>query len=338
MSGRFPGVAARLAGVSAVVFAAVSAASAAPPGREAADLQAKTHSALLDLYALDSRLQQAQARLQSLQSQAAQLRKQQLELSQQLSATRITLQASRQRLAANLRTLYEQGEVDPLAVVLGAQSLDEALTKLDDLTRVADQSHDVVRVTSAAQTKLTRLRGTLVSRRARLDDAVASAGRTADDLAAAHAARVAFIDRLRLKARQLTALQAAAQRVVAKSEQIQAAASTLPPNPATVDVAQTTAAPAPAAAAAPSGKTITVSSTGYSLSGRTATGMPVGWGVVAVDPSLIPLGTRLTIPGYGEAVAADTGGAVRGATIDLWFPTHAQALGWGRRTVTITLH
>src|SRR4029453_6530689 len=132
VSGRFPGVAARLAGASAVVFAAVSTASAAPPGREAADLQARTHSALLDLYALDSRLQQAQARLQSLQSQAAQLRKQQLELSQQLSTTQITLQASRQRLAANLRTLYEQGEVDPLAVVLGAQSLDEALTKLDD--------------------------------------------------------------------------------------------------------------------------------------------------------------------------------------------------------------
>ena len=53
---------------------------------------------------------------------------------------------------------------------------------------------------------------------------------------------------------------------------------------------------------------------------------------------MIPLGTRMTIPGYGEAVAADTGGAVRGATIDLWFPSAAQARAWGRRTVTITLH
>ncbi len=43
----------------------------------------------------------------------------------------------------------------------------------------------------------------------------------------------------------------------------------------------------------------------------------------------------MTIPGYGEAVAADTGGAVIGATIDLWFPTLAQANAWGRRTVTI---
>ncbi len=53
---------------------------------------------------------------------------------------------------------------------------------------------------------------------------------------------------------------------------------------------------------------------------------------------MIPLGTRLTVPGYGEAVAADVGSAVRGATIDLWFPTLSEALAWGRRWVTITIH
>ena len=58
----------------------------------------------------------------------------------------------------------------------------------------------------------------------------------------------------------------------------------------------------------------------------TTTGLPVGWGVAAVDPSVIPLGTHMTVPGYGEAVAADTGGAILGATIDLWFPTTAQAM------------
>jgi len=74
------------------------------------------------------------------------------------------------------------------------------------------------------------------------------------------------------------------------------------------------------------------------LDERIAALTPYRWGVAAVDPRVIPLGTHLTIPGYGEGVAADTGGAVRGATVDLWFPTLAQARGWGRRTVTITLH
>ena len=87
----------------------------------------------------------------------------------------------------------------------------------------------------------------------------------------------------------------------------------------------------------PGGRTLTVTATGYSMPGTTATGLHVGWGVAAVDPSVIPLGTHMTIPGYGVAVAADTGGAVVGATIDLWFPTTAQANAWGRRSVTIVL-
>ncbi len=54
--------------------------------------------------------------------------------------------------------------------------------------------------------------------------------------------------------------------------------------------------------------------------GRTATGVLVTYGIVAVDPNVIPLGTRMFIPGYGYAVAADTGGAVKGYIIDLGFP------------------
>src|SRR5262249_51640440 len=100
------------------------------------------------------------------------------------------------------------------------------------------------------------------------------------------------------------------------------------------NLAAANAATAPAglatepAAAAQGGQTLTVLATGYSLQGRTATGMAVGYGVVAVDPSVIPLGTRLSIPGYGEGVAADVGAGIQGASIDLWFPTVAQALAW----------
>lgn len=54
--------------------------------------------------------------------------------------------------------------------------------------------------------------------------------------------------------------------------------------------------------------------------GRTATGTPVVKGIVAVDPAVIPLGSRMYVPGYGFAVAADTGGAVKGNIIDLGYP------------------
>jgi len=72
-------------------------------------------------------------------------------------------------------------------------------------------------------------------------------------------------------------------------------------------------------------------------SGTTASGRPAGHGVVAVDPRVIPLGTRMYIPGYGHAIAGDTGGAIRGNRIDLGFDSTAQAYQFGRRSVTVYL-
>ncbi|MBQ7477205.1 MAG: 3D domain-containing protein [Selenomonadaceae bacterium] len=70
-------------------------------------------------------------------------------------------------------------------------------------------------------------------------------------------------------------------------------------------------------------------------SGMTAMGIPATYGVVAVDPSIIPLGTRLYIPGYGMAIAADTGGAIVGYCIDLCMESYAEAMDFGRRVVTV---
>jgi 3D (Asp-Asp-Asp) domain-containing protein len=340
-----PGVkTAALAALGALlVLAAVSGATAAGPGglkAQLGSLESQRRSAALGLYALESRANAAQRRLGALQAQADALRLVQQRLQLQIAVTRQTLSTSRDRLALNLRRLYKQGDVSALAVVLGSQSLDAAVSKLDTLNAVADESKQVVSVTASAQHRLATERGTLAAEQARLTSAVAAAKQTLDDLTAARAERVAFIARLRsaerLKTAQIAALEDRVQRAEHKSAALQAAAVADPAGtPAT---ATPTAAPAPIAAPASGGRTITVSSTGYSLPGHTATGLPVGWGVVAVDPSVIPLGTRLTIPGYGEGVAADTGGAVRGNDIDLWFPTLAQARAWGRRTVTITLH
>ncbi len=339
----------RLAGCSAViVLLGVSAAAAAGPGSQSqiASLQgrssvlaSRTHHALLDLYALDAHLTAARAQLASLLTQASQLRNDQLLLAEQLGVTKANLSVAQQLLGRNLRLLYEQGQQDPLAVILGATSLDDAVTKLDDLTHVAEQSKQMVDATTAAQTHIAQLRTTIASESTQIDTALRSAQQATNELAATRASRVAFISRLRseqqLKASQIATLQTIAQQAEVKSQALQAPVAA-PPVPASDPSGDSSTTPAPAPAR--SGRTITVSSTGYSLPGHTATGLPVGWGVVAVDPAVIPLGTRMTIPGYGEGVAADTGSAVRGYDIDLWFPTLAQARAWGRRTVTITLH
>jgi 3D (Asp-Asp-Asp) domain-containing protein len=287
-----------------------------------------SHAALLNLYSLDSQLTQARARLASLRSELASLHAEQTRVSHEEAVAQSVWRKSVTTLAAHLRTVYENGELDAIAILFGATSVDDAMTRLEELQRTVRLNRDAVEETLAAQRSLARLRANLAQRAAELEQLVEQARQTEAHLEEARAARVAYIASLARKraltARQIKRLETTSQRIAARSQTITAEQSSTPDA-------------APAAAPAQSG-TLTVVATGYSLPGHTSTGMPVGWGVVAVDPSVIPLGTRMTIPGYGEGIAADVGSAVQGASVDLWFPSVAQAMAWGRRTLTVTLH
>jgi 3D (Asp-Asp-Asp) domain-containing protein len=90
------------------------------------------------------------------------------------------------------------------------------------------------------------------------------------------------------------------------------------------------------------GREMRVEATGYSpeepgLDHTTATGARAKHGVIAVDPHVIRLGTHVYVPGYGYAVAADTGGAIKGRRIDLCYDTVGEAIRWGRRHITIII-
>lgn len=88
------------------------------------------------------------------------------------------------------------------------------------------------------------------------------------------------------------------------------------------------------------GPTTSYVATAYSLRGRTASGRMVSRGLIAADPRVLPLGSRVRLdhPGYsGEYLVADTGGAIRGRHIDIWTPSSSEAMRFGRRTVKLTV-
>jgi 3D (Asp-Asp-Asp) domain-containing protein len=306
-----------------LTLVAASAAIAAPRAHtrtSSTQPSSRVHQALLGLYALDSQLHAWRSRVASLEAEAATLQKQRSALQQELDAARTSLKTGQHQLALELRALYERGNVDPVAVMLGATSLTKGLRRLDALSRVADQSRQIVEVTTAAHLRLLDSQARLAAEGRRLAHSLAAARQGEQRLAAAAAARLAYVSSLRAKERlqamQVRTVEAAAQAAQQKSQQLQGPAPA-PPSSGT--------------------RQLVVSATCYILPGRTATGMPVGRGVVAVDPSVIPLGSRLYVPGYGNGVAADIGGGIRGNTIDLWYPTYAECAAWGRRTVTITI-
>ena len=304
-------------------------ASTAPLEQRHVRLVARSHQALLGLYALDSRLAAAQGTLASLRARAEGLRREQEQVRREIGVVAGTLRASQRLLGARLRALYEDGEPNPIAILLGASSLDDAVTRLDELDRSARQGAQAALDAKDGRTKLKGLAQELTARVREVQALEAQASATAAALSNARAQRLGYLRSLarqrRFTARQIAALSTRARHVVERAQAVQARSDTGPPTIVAVPGAQ-------------GARTLTVTATGYSLPGHTSTGLPVGFGVVAVDPAVIPLGTRLTIPGYGDGVAADTGTAVQGNTIDLWFPSLSDAMAWGRRTVTITLH
>lgn len=95
-----------------------------------------------------------------------------------------------------------------------------------------------------------------------------------------------------------------------------------------------------------SSKEIIVKATAYTAScegcsGTTATGIDLNANpnakIIAVDPSVIPLGSKVYVEGYGEAIAGDTGGDIRGNRIDIFIPSEHDAINFGVKQVKVTI-
>jgi 3D (Asp-Asp-Asp) domain-containing protein len=327
--------------VGSALFATLPSGGAAEGSgeldRRAGELRAENaalahgaRSALAELATIESRLKRTQAELASLRARAAEVRERRRAVREQLGIARSSLRAVQRALARRLQTLYEQGETDTLAVVLGSRSLDEVLSAMETLDLAATQDETLLARARTASGKLASLSRTLAGRERELEQLAAVRAAAAVSLAAARSDRLRTIAAVRAASRSNSARISGLEE---RARTLAAALSTPAPSPDRV-----AGTPQVSAGSAATGvRSLTVVATAYSLPGTTASGMPVGWGAVAVDPSVVPMGSRLSIPGYGLGVAADVGSAIQGARIDLWFPTLAQARAWGSRVVTITV-
>jgi 3D (Asp-Asp-Asp) domain-containing protein len=281
-------------------------------------LGTQARTAWLSSISLGTRLEETRAALVRWRARTQAIAAQRAEAEQSLRAARRTLAVSQQHLADRLRVLYEQGDTDPMTVLVGAKSIDEAISGLENLHRVAGQDRQVIDEARAARQRLIGATRRLAARESQARQVADATAASIAALEAAQGERAAMLA-------SLDARRSANSAAISSLESRALAA------------VQSRGAGAPLSAPAARGSML-VTATGYSLTGHTATGVSVGYGIVAVDPSVIPLGTRMSVPGYGQGVAADTGGAIVGSDIDVWFPTRAEALAWGTRTVTITLH
>lgn len=311
-------------------------AGAPGPADRLATLTRAQRSAELELYAAESAVARARASAVQLERRRQALDARLARTRRHVAVVRSSLDATNQRVANLLRRLYVEGDADPIAVLLGARGLPAMLAGLDELERMTHANRGIAaelrarsRQLRAQLVRLAQVRRQLTDAERRAGAALTASGRAAASRRATLASigRRAGVTRARLAA--IEARVDAAQRASARIERKSA-----PAPPSRIE-APGAAATSPAA---PGTHALVVDAVAYHLPGRTASGLPVGVGVIAVDPTVIPLGTRVFVPGYGAAVAADVGSAVKGNIIDLWMPSTGAARAWGRRTVTITVY
>jgi peptidoglycan hydrolase CwlO-like protein len=206
------------------VSGAVNPHSASGLRAHDAALAAKSRAAVLGLYSLDAKLANAQSHLAALDKRAAALRSERASLAQQLSVAKRGTRIAQSRLAAQLRVLYEQGDVEPLEIVFGARTIDEALTSIDNLNRVSSQGEDVLRQLRAARVDLGAATQRVAARQAALAEAVGEARAVESSLVSARAERQAYIGSLtaerRLTQQQIATVVAQANEARLRSQEL----------------------------------------------------------------------------------------------------------------------
>ena len=290
----------------------------------------RERTALVELFATDAALARAQQGEQAARQRLARVRAGLRGLRVRLASARANERATQRALAQRLNEIYRSRPLDALAVVLEARSWSDVSAGLDLLDRLSQSDSSLVRSARAWHAALRVQSRTLGAAEARARSEQGAWQARVDALQGADRAHRALLAHLRRQR-----VHAVAALATTAHHDVQRARHIVRPQPHGGGSTSTPLPPPPKAPSLAGGTTLSVSATAYSLPGHTASGLPVGPGICATDPRVIPLGTRFEVPGYGPCVAADTGSAVIGATIDIWMPSERASV-YGTQTITIT--
>lgn len=310
-------------GVLALVLAAVLLAAPSSPrcGALAQTSPGSTpgdsDTLVRDVVTIDSEISDITGRLSALQNKSEALSERIGGLNDEAASKRRKLASKRQALAGRARNLYVNGRSNTLVMLFSAGDITEFFERNDYVQKVNQRDAELVVSVKQEADNLDATLTELKRRKKEVDDIASELSSRRDRLADSRAARQKV---LASAGAQSARVQEQSRQVESKMQQVNQVA----PN------------------GKHTGRFLTMVATGYSpeepgLSDATASGLKAQHGVVAVDPRVIPLGTRVHVEGYGYAIAGDTGSAIKGMRIDLCFDKLAECNAYGKRTVRVEI-
>jgi 3D (Asp-Asp-Asp) domain-containing protein/peptidoglycan hydrolase CwlO-like protein len=289
-------------------------AQSSPPKSNETDTMVK------DVVTLDSESNSLNGKLAELDGKSESLSERIKTVDTQIASRRERLAVQKKALAARARSLYVNGRTSTLVMLVSSTDVSDFFSREEMLQKVAERDAQFI---NGVKKESEALRASVADLR--------KSKREIDQVTADLRAREQRLQKSRTeRAAVLAKAGANSSAVVAQTGKVEAKIKEINP-------------PAPNVTGRPTGKVMTMVATAYSpqepgLDDHTASGMRATRGVVAVDPRVIPLGTRLNVEGYGNCIAGDTGSAIKGNRIDVCFDTLEEMNTWGGyRTVRVEI-
>jgi 3D (Asp-Asp-Asp) domain-containing protein/peptidoglycan hydrolase CwlO-like protein len=350
-----------LLGAGALIAAGPAGAAPTAETRLAADESARARSlaqqrdrAVLDLLVLDRRLASGKAGLEQAQADLDQTASDLARRTREVEQASRDLTLTQGRLATRVRQSYVRGPFAWLDLLTGTRSVSALVSRVDLVNRILGQDAKMAKDVKTARSRAEGARQKLQALERSQKDKVVRLAERKVELQQARRDQASVVAGLgdRLAAAQAAARAAEAKMVAINDAARSAGGASGGSSPAAITSARggardtgttpTTHKSAGSSGGSSSGppkagQSFRAKVTAYSDGGYAASGVPCGPGVVATDPRVIPMGTRLYIPGWGYGIAADTGGDIKNNWIDVWLPSEQQASDWGVQYITITI-
>ncbi|MDD5448204.1 MAG: 3D domain-containing protein [Actinomycetota bacterium] len=300
--------------LSLSLLAPISGAAPSPSGE-------KTNSSkkddLLKLVNFDQEINSLEERIGSLEEESQNIASRIAEIQAEIKKKQQVVSRKKKALLSRLRKIYINGRTSKLELLLISDDISDFLAGAEMIEKVTQDDSRLLAEARRERGKLETLVSTLQQKEKQIEEKKSEMESRKRALEKSRANRESL---LAGAGGQRQTLQQQATEVKSKFTELN-----LPQPPPRE-----------------SAKVLFMVATGYSpqepgLSDTTATGLKAQRGVVAVDPRVIPLGTRLYVEGYGSAIAADTGSAIKGNRIDLCFDTLEEVRSYGKRKVRVEI-
>lgn len=320
-----------------------------------ADIQAKQESVKKQLDQNSNELSGKMDEINQVYQKLSDLEGKKKETEQRITQTQTRLQQAQQEKKNRVRDAKErlcelqkrQGTNTSLSILEKSTSLTQWLRNMIALQRLQSVYNDSLAAVkqsivdiSQAKEQLQGYQSNLASQERQVNDQKAVLDSQMSDLKKKIADGQSEMKQLADREQQAKAMEEAQKKAAEEEAQKQKQQQVQQTSTKTVDNSEA----ATSADNVSGSKTLTMSATAYSTEANgmgtySATGINLKQhpSCVAVDPSVIPLGSIIWVSGYGVSVAGDTGTAIKGNVIDLHFSTVAQSMAWGRRTVTVKI-